>query len=372
MRVLLVTALVGGGVGAHVRQLAAGLVGRGHEVAVACPAEVARRFELAGVGARVLPVELGHRVRPGADHTSRRRLREAMSGVDVVHAHGMRAGAAAALARPRHGPGLVVTSHNGPPSGGAGMVYELLERVVCRRADLVLGVSPDLVERAARRGAPATGPAVVPAEVSPLGPGEHRAARYGLRAELGLQDGQLLVLTVGRLAPQKRTEAAVRAYQRVVGDHPTTVLAVAGEGPEAARLHELADTGPGQVRWLGHRADVPALLAAADVVLSSARWEGQPLVLQEALAAGAPVLATDVGGTAVVLGGAGRLVPGGDDGQVADDLAAALGELLADPAARAELARRAWARAAELPDGADAVDAVLSCYQQVLAARDDG
>lgn len=362
MHVLLVTALVGGGVGRHVRQLAQGLRDRGHQVSVACPDEVARRFDLAEVGARVLPVELGHRVRPGADHGARRRLREAMAGVDVVHAHGMRAGAAAALARPRHGPRLVVTSHNGPPAGGAGVVYELLERVVCRRADLVLGVSGDLVERARRRGARETGEAVVPSEASaPMSQTERAAARDLLRSELGLGSEQAVVLTVGRLAGQKRVEAALAAYQLAVGSWPAAVMVVAGEGPEEPVLRRFADQGPGQVRWLGHREDVPMLLAGADLVISSARWEGQPLVLQEALSAGASIIATDVGGTSVVLGGAGRLVPGEDD-VVVHSLAEAICELLADPQARRGLGEQALLRAAQLPDADAAVDAALASY----------
>ena len=68
------------------------------------------------------------------------------------------------------------------------------------------------------------------------------------------------------------------------------------------------------MRLLGHRDDVPDLLAAADVVVSSAVWEGQPVGLQEALHAGAAVVATDVGGTAAVVGDAALLVPPADAG----------------------------------------------------------
>src|SRR5699024_11335639 len=59
----------------------------------------------------------------------------------------------------------------------------------------------------------------------------------------------------------------------------------------------------------GRRDDVPDLLASADVLVSTSAWEGQPINVQEALAAGVPVVATDVGGTGEVTGDAARLVP---------------------------------------------------------------
>jgi glycosyltransferase involved in cell wall biosynthesis len=116
------------------------------------------------------------------------------------------------------------------------------------------------------------------------------------------------------------------------------------------------------VRFLGARGDVPALLAAADVVVVPSNWEGQPLVVQEALRAGRPLVATRVGGIAQLTGGDGALlVPAGDP--VA--LAAAVTRLLDDPGAAARLAAAARARAALLPTGTAAVDQALGLYQRV-------
>ncbi|WP_130013801.1 glycosyltransferase family 4 protein [Serinicoccus sediminis] len=380
MRVLLVVGVVGGGVGRHVRQLAEDLVSSGHQVVVACPEVVADRFDLAATGATVRPVEVGVAA-PPAWARALSGLRVLARGADVVHAHGVRAGAAAALAagggrRGTPPPGdaassprtpVVVTSHNGPPSGrSAGLVYAVLEAAVCRRADLVLGVSADLVERARRRGARATLLAVVPSTAAaPTTDAQRHDAARTLRAELGVAPTAAVVLTAGRLAEQKRVDLLVEAHRRLVsearpGDAP--VLIVAGDGPLAGELREQAARGGGEVRFLGHRDDVPALLAAADVVVSSADWEGQPLVLQEALAAGAPLVATDVGGTADLLDGAGVLVPAGSPGA----LARAVSGLLADPAARADLSARARARADRLPSRQDALDAVLTAYRAVL------
>lgn len=404
MRVLLVTAMVAGGVGAHVRMLARGLVAAGHRVVVACPAEVAERFSLGRTGAVVVPLEVGSGVHPAGDLRAVRELRRLAAGADIVHAHGMRAGALAAVAgaglrrsglapgtdapathtpgktpRRRRRPPLVVTVHNAPPSDTkAALVYDLLERLMHSGADRVLGVSPDLVDRARGRGARQVDLAVVPADLTGVIPaGRRDAVREAVRSELGLEDGQLLLLTVGRLSAQKRTDEVLAAYQAMVGRSSVAaepivaaplVLAVAGDGPALTDLQGQAADGPGQVHLLGRRDDVPELLTAADVVVSGAQWEGQPLWLQEALGAGAAIVATDVGGTGVVVGDAAVLVPVAE-GAGPEAVAARVGALrdalhtvLDDHGRRAELAARARRRAGELPSADEAVAAALEAY----------
>ncbi|MGC5585810.1 glycosyltransferase [Ornithinimicrobium sp. W1665] len=384
LRVLLVTALVAGGVGRHVQMLAAGLAADGHHVAVACPPEVADRFDL-DRHARVVPLPVGAAPHPLRDGRSVRTLRAAAAGAHVVHAHGLRAGALGALARRAGPPSLVVTTHNATPERGAArLLYTGMERLVAARADLVLGVSPDLVRRARSAGARAVDLAVVPAPPCPRLDGAD--ARDHLRRVAGLDPGATVVLLVGRLAAQKGLNRAVAALDRLNGPRPTTTrpgarpgtvgdsggsptvhLVVAGEGPERDALTAAARVRA-DLHLLGHRDDVPRLLAGADVVLSTARWEGQPVWLQEALQQGAAVVATDVGGTGLVVGDAAALVPDeGDDEQVAAAVAVALGDLLGDPAALLALRHRATDRAAQLPTGADALTAALTAYRGVLA-----
>lgn len=373
--VLIVTGLAAGGVGRHVEQLTRGLTARGHRVRVACPSVVAARFALAGAGAELIEAEIGSRPAPHRDHRVVSTLRAAMAGTDVVHAHGLRAGALACTARTRWPAGaaslpppLVVTHHNVTPEGRvAGVLFRGLERVVARGADLVLSVSPDLARRADALGATVGELAVVPA--TPQAQTRDAAA---VRAELGVPAGGLLLVTVGRLAPQKGfdrlldavslLEAARRAQDRVSVALPDFVLAVCGNGPQCAALQRRIEREQLPVRLLGHRDDVPDLLAAADVAVSSARWEGQPVWLQEALAAGAPIVATDVGGTDTVLAGAGALVPDTDPDCVSGALAQQLSAVLGDEGLRARLARRSRERATELPSVQDAVDAALAAY----------
>lgn len=133
---------------------------------------------------------------------------------------------------------------------------------------------------------------------------------------------------------------------------------VAGEGPLRAALQARIDAERLPVRLLGNRDDIPDLLAAATMVVWPSRWEGQPLSLSEALTAGKPVVATAVGGIPELMGDAGVLVPYGD----VEAMRAAVRELIDDPAERRRRAQAAARRGAELPDAADAVEAVLAAY----------
>jgi glycosyltransferase involved in cell wall biosynthesis len=354
-RVLLALGSSGGGVGRHVRTLEQGLAAQGVPVLVAGPAVTRDAFGFE----RFTPVEIADRPHPAADLRAVRGLRALGRDVDVVHAHGLRAGALTAIARVgmRRRPTLVVTLHNALTARGAvAAVYAVLERVVARGADAVLVVSGDLGDRMRALGARRVDLAVVPAPVRAPTPGVTRDA---VRAALGVDAGTALAVTVARLAQQKGLDVLLDAAARW-GDDAVPVLAVvAGDGPLREPLQARIDAERLPVRLLGHRDDVPDLFAAADVVVSPSRWEGQPLNLREALRAGAPVVATDVGGVAAVLGDAGVLVPSGDAAALADAVAG----LLADDAATAAL--RALAAARTLPTDADAVAQVLGLYRSL-------
>ncbi|MCZ8146395.1 MAG: glycosyltransferase, partial [Roseomonas sp.] len=138
-------------------------------------------------------------------------------------------------------------------------------------------------------------------------------ARAKLRAELGLAPEQEVVGMLARLDPMKDHETFLRAAAIARACRPSLVFLLAGEGcgpdgPLAARAAALGLAAA--IRLLGRRADVPAVLNALDVAtLSSAHGEGFANVLGEAMACGIPFVATDVGDSAEILGGTGRLVP---------------------------------------------------------------
>lgn len=358
MRVLLALGLSAGGVGTHVRGLAEGLRSAGHEVVVAGPAATEATFGFTRAGARFAPVEVADRPDPAADARAVRRLRELARDGDVVHAHGVRAGALACLAATGTGTPVVVTLHNAPPAPRlASLVFGALERVVARRATTVLGVSGDLVERARRLGARRSGLAVVAAPPPP----RVTATAEQVRRDLGVPDGTSLVVTVGRLAPQKALDVLLEATT-VLRDLPLAVV-VAGDGPLRGELASRISAGALPVRLLGRRADVPDLLAAADLVVSSADWEGQPVWLQEALLVGAPLLVTDAGGTVATVRGAARVVPVRDPRALADGVRA----VLTSPAEGARLRGLSRAAAAALPTPGDATAAALAVYGSAMS-----
>jgi glycosyltransferase involved in cell wall biosynthesis len=387
-RIAFVVGTTVGGIGAHLRMISAGCAARGEKVMVLAPAAADSAYGFAALpGVTFAPVEIGSRPRPG-DAVAVLRLRRAFRAADVVHAHGLRAGALSVLARtgasggPR--PGLVVTVHNAPPVGGAAAaVYRVLERLVARGADLVLCVSGDLERRMAAAGARSVGRALVPAadQAHPVaglagpvagpvadtgraaaatGPSAMPASVIAARAA-----GRPVVLAAGRLAPQKGLETLLGAAVSWRDLDPPPLVMIAGDGPLAADLRARAAALGVDAEFLGHRDDVPALLAAATVFVLPSHWEGQPLVLQEALRAGAAIVATRVGGVPDLTGAAALLVQPGD----CAGLAAAVRSVLTDPALAARLRATASARAATLPTEADAVAAALAAYATLATHR---
>jgi glycosyltransferase involved in cell wall biosynthesis len=368
LRVALVLGTSAGGVGRHVRSVAAGLAERGARVVVCGPAETEKLFGFGEAGARFAAVDVADRPRPFSDARAVARLRGLLREADVVHAHGLRAGglAIAACARiapapmrfARGGVPVVVTLHNALIAGGlTGAAYGALERVVARGAAKVLGVSPDLEDRMRVLGARDVGHALVPAPLSGRAPDP--AARDRLRAEFGAQDRPVIV-TVGRLAEQKGLPVLLDAAAGWARRTPPPLVLIAGAGPLEAELAARIESQRLPVRLLGGRGDVPELLAAADVAVVPSVWEGQPLIVQEILRAGRPLVATEVGGIPGMVGpDAALLVPPGDG----EALEQAVARVLADPALAVRLGAAAAQRATELPAEADAVEQLAGIYE---------
>jgi glycosyltransferase involved in cell wall biosynthesis len=170
------------------------------------------------------------------------------------------------------------------------------------------------------------------------------------------------VLAAARLAPQKGFATLLEAAARWRDLRPEPLLVIAGEGPLAAELKSEAARLGLDARFLGHRDDMPALLAAAAVFVLPSVWEGQSLMLQEALRIGVPVVATRAGGTPALTGeDAAVLVPPGDARRLADAVRA----VLTDEVLAARLRKAAAARALTLPDEDTAVSAALAEYDAV-------
>ena len=139
-------------------------------------------------------------------------------------------------------------------------------------------------------------------------PDPERRART--RAALGLT-GEFAWLAAGRLMWKKNYPLMLEAMAQQSAQQPGALLLIAGEGPDEARLRELA---PSNVRFLGARTDMPDLMNAVDAFVLSSAVEGLPTVLLEAAASGLPCVATAVGGVpeAVIPERTGYLVPPSD------------------------------------------------------------
>jgi glycosyltransferase involved in cell wall biosynthesis len=199
---------------------------------------------------------------------------------------------------------------------------------------------------------------VIPNAVEPP-PAVAPAAR--LRAEIARAARTPLALTVARLDAQKGIAHLVDAAAMV----PEVVFAIAGDGPDRAALEaRAAERGvSARIRFLGHRRDVPALLAIADLFVLPSLYEGFPLSVLEAMAAGVPVVATAVGGTdELVSSETGFPVAPADPRALADGVRA----LLADRDDAARRAATARERVLATHSAASMVAAMSALYESLL------
>lgn len=367
-RVLELSAQAAGGVRAHIRQVSQLLAKDGHQVLLAGPSNVISPADGAVSGAcpRTYQIDIGARP-SGADLKALRQLKQLAATAQVIHAHGLRAGALAVLAVKRlpaaKRPRVVVTLHNLPVgSAPTRLVGQALHLVVVKGADYVLTVSPDLLEKAKQLGLKAGEIAVVPApargcmdhvaqpEISQdsaqsldAGSGVGAGSGYGASSAAGC-GATPCVLTIARLAPQKGLDLLLEAATLIKQRGINFTWLVAGDGPLKAQLNQQITAADLPVKLLGRREDIGALLAQADVVVQTSYWEGQPLTLREAMQAGCAIVATDVGGSAYTLAGCGQLVEP-QAGPIADAVVA----VISDPKRRETLEAASRAAVAKIP-----------------------
>ncbi|MFB6396824.1 glycosyltransferase family 4 protein, partial [Polymorphospora sp. 2-325] len=191
-----------------------------------------------------------------------------------------------------------------------------------------------------------------------------RRGRSAVRAEFGVAAGQPLIVSVGRLHPQKRYDILVDAAARWRSLDPPPVVVIAGSGPSYIQLAARVSASRAPVTLLGHRTDIADLLAGADLALVTSDWEARQLFAQEALHAGVPLVATGVGGIPDLVGDAAVLVPPGD----VDAVDTAVRDLLADDDRRAELGRLGPERAATWAREADTVAELAAVYAELVPA----
>lgn len=352
MRILTVIAELGvGGAEVVAVTLATAAAEAGHDVRVASgPGHRVEQVRRAGL--THVPVPLAGRS-PADLARSLVRLR-ALEPPDLVHAHNPKATLLARWAFGRRIP-VLTTLHGVAEAEG-----RRATRILRRASDRVVVVAPHLGVQLASDGYPADRIEVVANQVEPL----PSYPRDRARAELGLPADAVVGLCLARMVDQKRHDLLVDAWASV-RDRATggATLLLAGDGPTRPRVvAAVARHGLGAgVRLLGERSDVPRLMAASDFLVLPTDWEGLPVSVLEALAAGLPVVASRVVGVAGQFGGAVRLVEPGSAGS----LAAALADVVGSPGLRAELAARGRAVAAARLGAAEMVARYLEIYARL-------
>jgi glycosyltransferase involved in cell wall biosynthesis len=339
---MLVTDLKIGGTPLDVYRLATSLDRSDFEVHVAClspPGAVSDMLQQAGIPAFACDA-------CGAwDLGALRRLRRVIAAVrpDVLHAFLVHANTAACVLGPLAAVpwGRIVTEILTVETEHRW--HLALANVTCRLSHRVVGNSPAVVEHLKRY-------AHIPAGRLVTIPGGVNVERFAgatpiARPALNVPAEARLLLWVGRFDPVKGLDDLVDALSML--DDRGVYLALAGEGPyETIVRRGVARAGLGdRVRFLGRRDDVPSLLAAADVFVLPSHTEGLPNALLEAMAAGRPIVTTDIPGCRGLItdGVSGLLTPP----KRPDELSRRIRRLIDDPDLAARLGRAARQRVAK-------------------------
>jgi len=289
------------------------------------------------------------------------------NGIDLIHTHGYKADIYGYAAIRGKSIASVATCHSWldrvkqPPLSLR--LYGVLDKAALRRFGIVAAVSDSLADLLARLG---------------IHPGNIRSIPNGIDVEVfrkalptfGEEIGKGKKIAVGmvsRLVPGKGADVLLRAAQMILKEHPEVVFAFIGEGTERERLmqlaHELKITT--SCVFAGQRHDMPEVYASLDIVVLPSFSEGMPMAILEAMAAGKPVVATDVGAISsiVIPEKTGILVKPGD----AEGVQAAIKRILLDPSLGIALGRNAHELVRDKHSVNHMSSSYLEAYRQALS-----
>ncbi len=247
--------------------------------------------------------------------------------------------------------------------------HRMLYRLGARTVDGFIAVSTDVgnaVREAYRPSARRL--TVIPNGVDIERYGEE-VDRSFVRSEFGIAGDAPVAIVVAKLMEQKGHSVLLDAIPAVLAHIPRLEVLLVGEGELRPSLEaRAAQMGIGaNLHFAGNRADIPALLAASDLFVLPSRWEGLPMALLEAMAAGLPLVASSVSGTREVVehSTSGLLVPPDDSSA----LARAMVKILADPVAADAMGRAARARVDACYSARAQARRHAALYRSRLAAR---
>jgi glycosyltransferase involved in cell wall biosynthesis len=321
---------------------------------------------------------LVRQIDPRLDVRAVRELRRRIDQLapDIVHTHSSKAGLIGRwVARRERVPFVLHTVHgwsfHDHMPAWLRTTYIQLERRAARWCDRIVTVSDLDREKGLAVGIGSPEQYVTIHEVNDLAPYEaHAGEQAEARRRIGLPEEGPVIGTVGRFSEQKDPHTWIRAAAQVARQRPDASFVMIGDGPlrsEAERL-AVALGCASRLVTTGLRDDVPLVLPALDVFLLTSRWEGLPLVIPQAMAAGVPVVTSTADGNREVVGDRenGLLVPPQDP----DAAAAALLEVLADPALRGSIVTTGRATAREF-SLSRTIPQLEDLYERAAARRQD-
>ena len=365
-----------GGMLTHVLDLADSLPKERYEVVIIAPSSERIRERLPALRASYIETDVSDNLNPIADLKSALKYRSIFKKFKphILHTHGNKAalvGRMAALGLPI--PVRLVTVHNilrylSKP-GLKQALAARLERWLSGRTDLIISVSKDLSnDLVNREKLPSSKVRVVYNGIDwrklEVDPEEQKK----VRANLGFSSNGQVVGMIARLASQKSPEVFIEAAKKLDNFSGVKFLLV-GDGPLAHEVTSQIEKLGLKERFVltGFRTDIPQLLSAIDIFVLSSQWEGVPYVLEEAMAAARPIVATAVGGVPELItsGQNGLLVSPGDS--VA--LSKAIASLLTNPTLKDKLANDARETIRNKFSIEKMVEETVNIYEEFLAKK---
>ncbi len=372
MRVIHICKVTGvAGAENHLLTLLAGLRGRGIDARLLLLVEGGNPVEamVAAAASRGIPAERSL-IRADIDPVLLIRLARRLRTLqpDIVHTHLFHADLHGIPAARLAGVSRIVSSRHNDNAFRRRFPYRQINRFLWQLTTAGIGISAAITRFTIEvEGASPAQMTTIPYGLDSTGAVDRMAARAALRSELGLPPDTLLAGIVCRLIEQKGVPYALEAFARVAARFPAAQLVIAGDGPLRPALEVQArDLGLAErVHFLGWRTDTAAIFAALDVFLMPSLWEGFGLVLLEAMAQSIPVIGSAVSAIPEVVtdGETGLLCPPRD----VDCLAAALGDLLADPDLRARLGAAGRTRLEERFTAERMVAQTAAVYERLMA-----
>ena len=288
--------------------------------------------------------------------------------VEIWHAHDYKSNLLGLLLRPFHRMRLVTTLHGWTNMSGRMPLYAKIDKWCLKYYRAAICVSRDLVEECRQHRVPSERCHLVHNAIDT----EDYRRQHSMaeaRRQLGAPEKGLLVGAVGRLSPEKGFDLLIRAAAELRRSGHDLSLWIAGDGDARRDLARLIDElGAGDyVRLLGHIADPKLFYQAMDVFALSSIREGLPNVLLEAMALGAPVVATRVAGVPTLIedGDSGLIVEPGSTAALVDGLR----RLAGDAALRQRLSAAGRQRVEREFSFARRMEKIVAIYDEVLARR---